>query len=112
MNRAGRLGAVTAAALLVGACGSAPVEVAVPAGPLAPIVPVAAGEPPVECRGVPMPRCLDFGLDPGPDPDVDGVVRFIVTCTSTCTPDSGDVRIDQLGVDGVISPVARGGYGG
>ncbi len=74
-------------------------------GPLAPIV-RAPGGALVECRGVPQEQCLSFASD-GQEA---GVVRLIVTCTSTCTPIKGDVRIDVLHPDGTVSSAGDGGY--
>jgi hypothetical protein len=75
-------------------------------GPLGPIVPGEAGGPPVECRGVPHNECTTFGQGSG-EPDV---VRYIVTCTSVCTPEKGDVRIDILGSDGRTRSAGAGSY--
>ena len=111
MSRLPAIPALIVGALLAGGCVTPSSALVVPAGPLAPIVPVADGEPPVECRGVPLPRCLDAALDPGPDPDVEGVERYILTCTTTCTAESGRFQIDKLGSDGVVSTVAQAVYG-
>ena len=102
-----RLLYLAAGVLMVAACGLTPVEnrPPVPAGPLGPIVPGPAGAPPVECRGVPIEQCTSFA-NAG---EVD-VVRYIVTCTTVCTPLKGDVRIDVLGSDGTVRNHGDGGY--
>jgi hypothetical protein len=38
------------------------------------------------------------------------VVRYIVTCTSVCTPQKGDVRIDILGSNGATRSAGSGSY--
>jgi hypothetical protein len=89
-------------------CGLVPVSEGppVPPGPLGPIIPSAGGGPPIECRGVPREQCGSFGNVAG-EPDV---VRYIVTCTSVCTPDKGDVRIDILGSNGGTRSAGSGSY--
>ncbi|HET8786581.1 MAG TPA: hypothetical protein VFM38_13165 [Candidatus Limnocylindrales bacterium] len=77
----------------------------VPPGQLGPIVVGEAGGPPIECRGVPLESCRGFGSTGEPD-----VVRYIVTCTSVCTPDKGDVRIDVLGSNGLTRSAGNGSY--
>ena len=78
----------------------------VPPGPLGPIIPSQGGGPPIECRAVPREQCASFGQSSG-DPDV---VRYIVTCTSVCTPEKGDVRIDIVGADGSTRAAGSGSY--
>lgn len=94
-------------ALVLTACGLVPVGQGppVPAGPLGPIAPGEAGAPPIECRGVPLEQCKGFASADQPD-----VVRWIITCTSVCTPDKGDVRIDILGPDGTTRAAGQGSY--
>lgn len=77
----------------------------VAAGPLGPVVPGEGGSPPVECRGVPLEQCKGFANTGEAD-----VARYIVTCTSTCTPVKGDVRIDILGTNGVVRSAGDGSY--
>ena len=79
----------------------------VPAGPLGPVVPGRDGGPPVECRGVPMVQCQDFGCCAEA-----GVVRVIVTCTGVCTPVNGEVRIDALQPNGTTRSMGQGAYAG
>jgi hypothetical protein len=55
---------------------------------------------------VPREQCASFGQGSG-DPDV---VRYIVTCTSVCTPEKGDVRIDIFASDGTTSSEGNGSY--
>ncbi len=77
-------------------------------GPLGPIVQPEGGGPPVECRGVPLEDCKGFGnMDGAGD-----VVRYIVTCTSACTPQKGDVRIDALRSNGTTEPLGQGSWEG
>jgi hypothetical protein len=59
----------------------------------------------VECRGVPIEQCTGFANAGEGD-----VVRYIVTCTSVCTPERGDVRIDILGSNGTIRSAGDGSY--
>ena len=93
--------------MLVTACGLTPVanRPPVPAGPLGPIVPGPAGAAPVECRGVPIEQCTGFANAGEAD-----VVRYIITCTSVCTPQQGDVRIDILGSNGIVRSAGEGNY--
>ena len=102
-----RLLMAAAVALIAGGCGLVPVQQGppVPAGPLGPIVQPEGGGPPVECRGVPVEQCRGFGNSGDAD-----VVRYIVTCTSVCTPQKGDVRIDILGTNGGTRPAGGGSY--
>jgi hypothetical protein len=79
----------------------------VPAGPLGPVLPGQDGNPPVECRGVPMGPCRDFGF--GADPTV---VRVIVSCIRVCTPVNGEVRIDGVQPDGTTRSMGQGSYSG
>ena len=79
----------------------------VPAGPLGPVLPGQGGSPPVECRGVPMQPCQDFGS--GAEA---GAVRVIVTCIGVCTPVNGEVRIDTLQPDGTTRSMGQGSYSG
>ena len=78
----------------------------VPPGQLGPIVQGEGGGPPIECRGVPVESCRGFG-NTGGEPDV---VRYIITCTSVCTPIKGDVRIDILGSNGTTRYAGDGSY--
>jgi hypothetical protein len=55
---------------------------------------------------VPREQCASFG-QPGGDPDV---VRYIVTCTSVCTPEKGDVRIDIFASNGTTRSAGSGSY--
>ena len=102
-----RLLAIVWIAFAVGACGLTPVadRPPVPPGPLGQIIPGQGGSPPVECRGVPRDQCMSF-VNLG---EVD-VVRYIITCTSVCTPEKGDVRIDILGSNGTVRPAGDGSY--
>jgi len=96
-----------AVSLAVAACGLTPVanRPPVPAGPLGPIVPGPAGAAPVECRGVPIEQCTGFANAGEGD-----VVRYIVSCTSVCTPQQGDVRIDIVGSNGTVRSAGDGSY--
>jgi hypothetical protein len=99
---------LTAAAVVVlGGCGLIPVQdgAPVPPGPLGPIVQAEGGGPMVECRGVPVDQCRGFASSGEAD-----VVRYIITCTSACTPDKGDVRIDILGRNGATRSAGNGSY--
>ncbi len=78
-----------------------------PAGPLGPVLAGQDGSPPVECRGVPMGPCRDFGF--GAE---GGVVRVIVTCIRVCTPDNGEVRIDSVQPDNTTRSMGQGSYSG
>ncbi len=93
--------------LLVAGCGLIPVQDGppVPAGQLGPIVQGEGGGPPIECRGVPLESCRGFGNTGDRD-----VVRYIITCTSVCTPEKGDVRIDILGANGSTRSAGNGSY--
>ena len=102
-----RLLAIVGIAFAVAACGLTPVANGppVPPGPLGPIVPGQGGSPPVECRGVPRDQCMSFvNLGEG------DVVRYIITCTSVCTPEKGDVRIDILSSNGTVRSAGDGSY--
>jgi hypothetical protein len=100
-------------ALVVAGCGLSSVVVddggpPVPPGRLGPIVQPDGGGPPVECRGVPLEDCKGFGnMDGAGD-----VVRYIVTCTSVCTPQKGDVRIDALRSNGRTEQLGQGSWAG
>ena len=99
-----------ALASTVGACGFIGGTVVqdgppVPAGPLGPVVPGRDGGPPVECRGIPMAQCQDFGCCAEA-----GVVRVIVTCTGVCTPLKGEVRIDAVQPNGTTRSMGQGAY--
>lgn len=98
---------IVGTALAVAACGLTPVanRPPVPPGPLGPIIPGQGGSPPVECRGVPRDQCVSFANVGEGD-----VVRYIITCTSVCTPEQGDVRIDILGLNGTIRSAGDGSY--
>jgi hypothetical protein len=102
-----RLVLAAVALLVLGGCGLVPVQNGppVPPGPLGPIVPAEGGGPPVECRGVPVEQCRGFASSGEAD-----VVRYIVTCTSACTPQKGDVRIDILGTNGTTRSAGGGSY--
>lgn len=93
--------------VIVAGCNLVPVQNAppVPPGPLGPIVQAEGGGPPIECRGVPIEQCRGFGNSGDPD-----TVRYIVTCTSVCTPQKGDVRIDILGPNGGTRSAGAGSY--
>ncbi len=95
------------ALLVLGGCGLIPVQNGppVPPGPLGPIVQADGGGPPVECRGVPLEQCRGFGNSGDPN-----VVRYIITCTTVCTPDNGDVRIDILSQNGETRSNGNGSY--
>ena len=102
-----RLLAIAGIAFAVAACGLTPVanRPPVPPGPLGPIIPGQGGAPPVECRGVPREQCMSMVNLAEAD-----VVRYIITCTSVCTPDQGDVRIDILGSNRTIRSAGDGSY--
>ena len=102
-----RLVLAAVALLILGGCGLVPVQNGprVPPGPLGPIVRAEGGGPPIECRGVPLDQCRGFASSGEAD-----VVRYIVTCTSACTPDKGDVRIDILGTNGTTRSAGSGSY--
>ena len=102
-----RLLVCAVSAIALTSCGVVPVQdrPPVPVGPLGPIVPGEGGAPPVECRGVPLDQCTGFSSIGEAD-----VVRYIVTCTSVCTPDVGDVRIDILGANGMTRSAGDGSY--
>jgi len=95
------------ALLVLAGCGLIPVQNGppVPPGPLGPIVPAEGGGPPVECRGVPLDQCRGFASSGEAD-----VVRYIITCTSVCSPEKGDVRIDILGGNGATRSAGNGSY--
>jgi len=94
-------------AIAVAACALVPVgdRPPVAAGPLGPVVPGEGGSPPIECRAVPLEQCKGFANMGEAD-----VVRYIVTCTSVCTPLKGDVRIDILGTNGLVRSAGEGSY--
>jgi hypothetical protein len=94
-------------ASVLGACALVPVQdrAPVPPGPLGPIVQAEGGGPAIECRGVPLEQCRGFGATGDPD-----VVRYIVTCTSVCTPQKGDVRVDIVGSNGATRSAGSGAY--
>jgi hypothetical protein len=99
---------VMAAVLAIGGCSATPVQNGppVPPGPLGPIVQAEGpGNAPIECRGVPIEQCRGFSNSAEAD-----VVRYIVTCTSVCTPEKGDVRIDILGPNGATRSAGSGSY--
>ena len=102
-----RLILAAAVALAAGGCGLVPVQNGppVPPGPLGPIVQSDDGGTQVECRGVPIEQCRGFANAGEAD-----VVRYIVTCTSVCTPQKGDVRIDILGSNGATRSAGGGSY--
>jgi hypothetical protein len=104
--RGASIAAILAAA--IAGCGLVPVSQGppVPPGPLGPIVQAEGGGPPIECRGVPLEQCKSFG-NTGGDPDI---VRYIITCTSVCTPDNGDVRIDIFASNGTTRSAGNGAY--
>jgi len=93
--------------LVVAGCGLVPAQNGppVPPGPLGPIVQAEGGGAMVECRGVPVEQCRGFASSGEAD-----VVRYIVTCTSACTPEKGDVRIDILGSNGTTRSAGGGSY--
>jgi len=75
-----------------------------------------ADGPPVECRGLPVPRC-DIGFtvlggraddDRFAPADVD---RVVVACVGTCTPQGGETRIEVILDGGESVLLANGGYG-
>jgi hypothetical protein len=94
-------------ATVVAACALVPVGDRPPvvAGPLGPVVPGEGGSPPVECRAVPLEQCKGFANMGEAD-----VARYIVTCTSICTPLKGDVRIDIVGTNGLVRSAGVGSY--
>jgi hypothetical protein len=98
----------TLVAASIAGCGIVPVAEGppVPPGPLGPIIPAEGGGPPIECRGVPREQCAGFG-NASAEADV---VRYIITCTSVCTPEKGDVRIDILGSNGTTRSAGGGSY--
>ena len=98
---------VAGVAFVLAGCGVVPVQNGppVPPGQLGPIVQGEGGGPPIECRGVPLESCRGFGSTGDPD-----VVRYVITCTSVCTPDKGDVRIDILGSNGATRSAGNGAY--
>jgi hypothetical protein len=103
-----RVAAGVVLAMALAGCGLVPVGdqgPPVPAGPLGPIVPAEGGGPPIECRGVPIEQCQAFGPIGMAD-----VVRYIITCTSVCTPQKGDVRIDALRSNGTTESMGGGSY--
>jgi hypothetical protein len=93
--------------LAMGGCRLVPVQNGppVPPGPLGPIVQAEGGGPPIECRGVPLEHCRGFGNSDDRD-----VVRYIITCTTVCTTEKGDVRIDILGRNGETRSNGNGSY--
>ena len=102
------LAAIVVLFALIGAgCALIPTQdsAPVPPGPLGPIVPAVGGGPPIECRGVPLEQCRSFGNSGDAD-----TVRYIITCTTVCTPEKGDVRIDILGSDGTTRSNGNGAY--
>jgi hypothetical protein len=103
-----RVVACSLVTLALAGCGLVPVGdqgPPVPAGPLGPIVQADGGGPPIECRGVPIEQCQGWG-----NVGVADVVRWIVTCTSVCTPQQGDVRIDALRSNGTTESMGGGSY--
>lgn len=102
-----RLVLIMAAALVIGGCSvvQVPNGPPVPPGPLGPIVQSDGGNAQIECRGVPIEQCRGFANDAEAD-----VVRYIVTCTSACTPEKGDVRVDILGSNGTTRSAGAGSY--
>ena len=102
-----RLVVAAVLAFAVAGCGLVAVQdrPPVPPGQLGPIVQAEGGGPMIECRGVPLEQCRGFGNTGQPD-----VIRYIVTCTTVCTPQKGDVRIDILGSNGTTRPAGEGSY--
>lgn len=110
VHRARLLLATIALASTLGACGFIGGTVVedgppVPAGQLGPVFPGEAGSPAFECRGVPLDQCRGFASQDQPN-----VVRVIVTCTTACTPEQGQVRIDVLLPDGSTRSIGEGAY--
>ena len=56
-------------------------------------------------RGVPIEQCMGSANAGEAD-----VVRYIITCTSVCTPQQGDVRIDIVGSNGTVRSAGDGSY--
>ena len=102
-----RLILAAAVAFVAGGCGLVPVQSGppVPPGPLGPIVQSDDRRTQIECRGVPIEQCRAFANQGEAD-----VVRYIVTCTSVCTPQKGDVRIDILGSNRSTRSAGSGSY--
>jgi hypothetical protein len=87
--------------------GVVPGQPPVAAGPLGPIFQGPDGGPPVECRGVPKDECIGFTSRGEAN-----VVRFIVVCTSVCTPGKGDVAMYALRPSGAVEAIGTGSYSG
>ena len=86
----------------------------VPAGPLGPVVAGQEGQPPIECRGLPLDRCRELGTvhDGAGGVAVAEIARVIVSCEGApCTQADGAFRIDYLRKDGSTGEIGRGGYG-
>jgi len=85
------------------------VEKPVAAGPLGPIRPALTGGLPIECRGIPVDRCLEVGSGvPAPG----GAIRIIVSCEIlVCTVDDAAFRLDSVDAAGKTANVGRGTWG-
>jgi hypothetical protein len=110
VRRALAIAALIAVALLAAGCGIVDREVGQPPiapGPLGPIFPAPDGGPPIECRGVPKDECIGFTSR-----GETNIVRFIVVCTSVCTPAKGDVGMYALRPSGAVDGIGQGSYSG
>jgi len=81
----------------------------VPAGPLGPIRPALTGGLPIECRGLPVDRCLEVGSGVPAGPDA---IRIIVSCEIlVCSQTDAAFRMDSIDAKGNTSSVGRGTWG-
>jgi hypothetical protein len=81
----------------------------VPRGPLGPIRAAPGGGLPIECRGVPIERCLEVGTGV---PVEAGAIRIIVSCEILlCTETDAAFRLDSVGPDGSTTNIGRGAWG-
>lgn len=85
-----------------------------PAGPLGPVIAGQDGQPPIECRALPLDRCRELGtVQVGAGGvAIAEIERVIVSCEGApCTRTDGAFRIDYLRDDGTTGEMERGGYG-
>ncbi len=101
--------AATSAAALAG-CGLVqPTLGPVRPGPLGPVRPAPDGGLPIECRGVPVDRCMEVGSGL---PAGAGAIRIIVSCELlVCTEANAAFRLDSVDAAGKTTNVGRGLWG-
>src|SRR5262245_11652315 len=111
VRRSFALGTLLALALCSAGCDivrrDVPGQPPVAPGPLGPVFPGPDGGPPVECRGIPKDPCIGFRNRGEPN-----IVRYIVVCTSVCTPEKGDVGMYALRPNGAVEGIGTGSYAG